>query len=200
MTQGNAICITEPSRPTFHVGGRPPVIVINQPIPSLPTTQQKSRVDAAAVRQNDLLKAQLTSALSKSGRYAVKRNVVVPLTSESRRLIRRLNGEYIGTSLSCGNPGTDDAVVDLVIIDEHNDWAGAYVFSWNGSHSARTRRKIERNLRSVELVLRSHLRQTHSPHIATVTVGIIDGGADSEGADDLTISLAEIADHFGIPF
>jgi hypothetical protein len=36
--------------------------------------------------------------------------------------------------------------------------------------------------------------------ISTVTIGVIDGGVDANSADDVTIALSEVADHFDIDF
>jgi hypothetical protein len=88
----------------------------------------------------------------------------------------------------------------MVVMDERNSWAGGYAFCWGRSLSSRARRRIETELRVTELVLRAYLVRSAASNIATVTVGIVNGAADSDESDDLTVSLAEIADHFDIRF
>jgi hypothetical protein len=168
---------------------------------ALPPTRRRIRIDIRAARRNDLLRARLADALRGSGRYAVRWNVRVPMTAESRRWVRRAKGAYIGASLPCGDGTAECTVIDMVVIDERNGWAGGYAFCWGGSHSSRARRRIAGDLRAAELVLRAYLaRSSASKCIATVTVGIIDGAANNSESDDLTVSLDEIADHFDIRF
>jgi hypothetical protein len=140
------------------------------------------------------------SALRASGKYTIRCNVRVPLTTECRRWVHRAQGAYLGASLPCGDGTTEGTIVDMVVIDKCNSWAGGYAFCWGGSHSSRTRRRIAGELRAAELVLRAHFTRFLASNIATVTVGIIDGAADGSRSDDLTISLHEIADHFNICF
>ncbi|MFB9268028.1 hypothetical protein ACFFWD_33675 [Bradyrhizobium erythrophlei] len=177
------------------------IVVAPPSVDTVPATRRRVRIDARAARRNDLLRAQLAQALRGSGRYAVRQNVRVPLTAESRRRVHRAKGAYIGGSLPCGDDAGESALVDMVVIDACNGWVGGYAFCWGGSHSARARRRIAGELRAVELVLRAHVaRSSASKDIATATVGIIDGAADNSESDDLTISLDEIADHFDIRF
>jgi len=167
---------------------------------AFPPTRRRIRIDVRAARRNDLLRARLTDAL-RGSRYAVRRNVRVPLSAESRRWVRRAKGAYIGASLPCGDGTAESTVIDMIVIDERNGWAGGYGFCWGGSHSSRARRRIAGDLRAAELVLRAYLaRSSASKDIAAVTVGIIDGAANNSESDDLTISLDEIADHFDIRF
>jgi hypothetical protein len=175
------------------------VVVASPSANALPTTRRRIRLDVRAARRNDLLRTRLTDALRGSGRYAVRRNVRVPLSAESRRWVRRAKGAYIGASLPCGDGAGESTRVDMLVIDERNGWAGGYTFCWGGSHSLRARRRIARDLRAVELVLRDYLSRSLAPiDVATVTVGIIDGAANNSESDDLTISLDEIPDHFDI--
>jgi hypothetical protein len=167
---------------------------------TLPPTRRRIRIDVRAARRNDLLRARLADLLRGSGRYAVRRNVRVPLTAESRRWVRRAKGAYVGASLPCGDGTAESTVIDMVVIDERNGWAGGYAFCWGGSHSSRARRRIAGDLRAAELVLRAYLARSSASPIATATVGIIDGAANGSESDDLTIALNEIADHFDVPF
>lgn len=172
---------------------------LDRAFPPLPLFRRRIRADRWAARQNDLLRARLADALRRSGRYLVVSNMRVALTAESRRLVRRASGGYLGVSLPHGGDlPSGGAVVDMVVIDESYAWAGAYAFCWRGAQSALVRRHVETALRRIELVLRSHLRSLGYP-VSTATVGIIDGGAEADQADDLTISLSEIGDHFDLP-
>lgn len=174
--------------------------VASQP-DALPPRRRRTRIDVRAARRNDLLRLRLADALRGSGSYTVRRNVRVPLTAESRRCVRLARGAYIGASLPCGDRAAENTLIDMIVIDERNGWAGGYNFCWGGSHSSRARRRIAGELRAVELVLRAFLaRSAALKRIATVTVGIIDGAASSSETDDLTITLDEIADHFSIRF
>jgi hypothetical protein len=167
---------------------------------SFPPERRRLRVDRHAARQNDLLRASLAKMLSRSGRYLVVSNMPVPVTDQARQLVRRARGRYLGLSLTAdGEAASGDVVVDMVVVDAVQGWAGAYAFRWKGAQSPLVRRHAETDLRSVELVLKSYLRSCGHP-ISTVTVGIVDGGADPEQADDLTISLPEIEYHFDLPF
>lgn len=167
---------------------------------SFPPERRRIRLDRHAARQNDLLRTGLAKVLRRSGRYLVVSNMPVPVTAQARRLVRRARGRYLGLSLTAGGEApSDDVVVDMVVVDAVQGWAGAYAFRWKGAQSPLARRYAETDLRSVELVLKSYLRSCGHP-ISTVTVGIVDGGADPEQADDLTISLPEIEDHFDLPF
>jgi hypothetical protein len=175
--------------------------VIAPPSPNaFPPTRRRIRIDVRAARRNDLLRARLTDALCGS-RYAVRRNVRVPLSAESRRWVSRAKGAYIGASLPCGDGTAESTVIDMVVIDERNGWAGGYAFCWGGSHSSRG------GGGSREICARPNwccapiwLGRRRRKDIATVTVGIIDGAANSSESDDLTISLDEIANHFDIRF
>lgn len=175
------------------------VVVASSLVTELPMTQRKFRRDMRAARRDDLLRTRLAGALRASGRYAVRRDVRVPLSAESRRWVRQANGAYLGVSLPCGDHAAERTLVDMVVIDQRNGWAGGYSFCWGGSQSSRARRRIARDLRAVELVLSDYLFRALAPvDVATVTVGIIDGAANNSDLDDLTISLNEIPDHFDI--
>jgi hypothetical protein len=172
----------------------------------MPTTRStdaaaaRRKPDCEAVRLNYFLERKLVAALQQDPRYVIKRNVTIPTTSESRIAVRRANGGYIGISLHSDSDANSTTNVEMLVVDTTNGWAGAYCFCWSDSRSPRARRRLARELRAVELVLRSHLHKTGLDEIRTVTIGIIDGGGDPDETDDLTISLPEISDHFDISF
>jgi hypothetical protein len=168
-------------------------------LPSLPPVRRRIPADRHPARRDDLLRRGVIEALRSSGRYSVLTNASVPVTDAARASVRRAGGGYAAASLPVEGR-CDTVLVDMIVIDERNGWAGAYAFCRPGALSALARSRIEDNLRAAELVLRSHLRQTLSVPIDTVTVGIIDASAEPEQADDLTIAACEIADHFEIPF
>ena len=168
-------------------------------LPPLPPPRRRIPADHHPARRNDLLRRGVIDALRSSGRYSVLTNASVPIPESARAAVRRAGGGYLAASLPVEGP-CDMVVLDLLVVDENQHWAGAYAFCRQGAPSALARSRIEQDLRAAELVLRSHLRQTLSVPIDTVTVGIIDPSAEPEQADDLTIAACEIADHFDIPF
>jgi hypothetical protein len=151
-------------------------------------------------RRNDLLRRGLVAALRQSGRYSVFTNASVPVPDTARAAVRRAAGGYLAASLPLEGHRFDTVVLDLLVVDERNGWAGAYAFCRHGAPSNLRRSRIEDDLRAAELVLRAHLARMVPVHIKTVTVGVIDGSADPEQADDLTIAACEIASHFEIDF
>jgi hypothetical protein len=138
-------------------------------------------------------------ALRGSGRYSVVANARILVPESARAAVRRAGGGYVATRLPLEGR-CETVVIDMVVVDERNGWAGGYAFCRHGAQSLLARRRIEDDLRAAELVLRAYLGTTRSAPIHTVTVGIIDGSAEAEHADDLTISVSEIADHFEIAF
>jgi hypothetical protein len=130
--------------------------------------------------------------------YVVHRNVRVPLTLRAKQLIRKAKGAYLGTALPCNDAVVGHSTLDLLVIDRRNSWAGGYTVCWGESHSARARRRLARDLRAIELVLGAHVGCCTGQHVETVTVGLIDGAANSVDGDDLTIALTEIEDHFDL--
>jgi hypothetical protein len=168
-------------------------------LPPLPPPRRRIPADGHPGRRNDLLRRGVIEALRGSGRYSVLTNASVPVPDMARAAVRRAGGGYLAASLPLDGR-CDMVVLDLLVVDERHRWAGAYAFCREGAPSALARSRIEEDLRAAELVLRAHLRQMLSAPIDVVTVGVIDGSADPEHANDLTIAACEIADHFEIPF
>jgi hypothetical protein len=168
-------------------------------LPALPPPRRRIPADHHPARRNDVLRRGLIAALRSSGRYSVLTNASVPVPDAARAAVRRAGGGYLAASLPVEGH-CDQIVVDLLVIDPNERWAGAYAFCRQGAPSALARSRIEEDLRAAELVLHTHLRQTLSLPVDVVTVGIIDGSADPEHANDLTIAACEIADHFEVAF
>lgn len=168
-------------------------------LPALPPARRRIRPTPTAGRRNDLVRRTVCAALRASGRYEVISNLRVPVTETAREMVRRAAGGYLGVSLPADGPA-EEVVADIVVVDEKAAWAGAYAFCRSDAQSPLARRRVEQDLRGVELVLRSHLNRLLGIEIGTVVVGIIDETADAEHADDLTISAAEIAAHFDVPY
>jgi hypothetical protein len=157
------------------------------------------RVSADAVRMNHDLDVQLNVALRADGRYRIFRNQRISVDAKCWTAVRTAHGGYVGISIP--SPATGEKViVEMVVVDQCASWAGAYCFCWQGSRSHRARRRLVVHLRAVELVLKSHLLRSVTMDISTVTIGVIDGGVDANSADDVTIALSEVADHFDIDF
>jgi hypothetical protein len=168
-------------------------------LPPLPPLRRRLPADRHPARRNDLLRRGLIDALRSSGRYSVLTNASIPVPDAARDVVRRAGGGYVAASLPVEGH-CDTLLVDMIVVDERNGWAGAYAFCRPGAQSTLARSRIEDNLRAAELVLREHLRATLSVPIDTVTVGIIDASAEPEQADDLTIAACEIAGYFEIDF
>ena len=168
-------------------------------LPALPPARRRIGPTPTAARRNDLIRRSVVAALRASGRYEVITNFKVPVTRDARDTVRRAAGGYVGISLPADGP-CEEITVDMVVVDENEAWAGAYAFCRRGAQSPLARRRIEQDLRGVELVLRSHLSRLLDTKLCTVVVGIIDGSVDPEHADDLTISASEIAAHFEVPY
>jgi hypothetical protein len=167
-------------------------------VPPLPPARRKTGASQYLARRNDVLRRGVLQALRGSGRYAVVANARVPISDAARAAVRRANGSYLSASLPVDG-ARETVTVDLVV-DEANGWAGAFAFCGHGAQSTLARRKIEDDLRAAELLLRAHLTASLAVPIETVTVGIIDGSADPEESDDITIAASEIADRFDISF
>jgi hypothetical protein len=168
-------------------------------LPPLPPSRRRIPAARNPGRRNDVLRRGVLEALRRSGRYSVIANARVPVSETARATVRRAGGGYVAAALPLEG-SLDTVVVDLVVVDERNGWAGAYAFCRRGAQSPLARRRIEEDLRAAELVLRAHLDQILPVPIKTVTVGIIDGSADPDQADDLTVAACEIADLFEIDF
>jgi hypothetical protein len=165
----------------------------------LPPPRRRIHADRHPARRNDLLRRGVIAVLRSSGRYSVITSASVPVPDAARAAVRRASGGYLAASLPIEGR-CDMVVLDLLVVDENERWAGAYAFCRQGAPSALARSRIEDDLRAAELVLRAHLRQTLSAPIDVVTVGIIDGSAEPDEADDLTIAACEIAEHFEVAF
>lgn len=168
-------------------------------LPPLPPPRRRTRATRNLARRNDLLRRGVLAALGCSGRYSVVANARIPVPETARAAVRRANGGYVAASFPIEGC-CETVVVDMVVVDERNAWAGAYAFCRYGAQSSLARRRVEDDLRAAELVLRAHLTRLLDVDVRTVVVGIIDNSADPEHADDLTISASEISDHFEIDF
>ena len=150
-------------------------------------------------RRNDLLRRAVMSALRTSGRYFVVANARLPVTERARTLVKRAGGSFIAASLPIDGP-SETVTVDLLVVDAQNRWGGAYAFCRPGAQTHLARTRIAADLRAAELVLRDHVEARFGVGIDTVTVAIIDGSAEADRTDDLTLTRDEIADHFEIAF
>jgi hypothetical protein len=168
-------------------------------LPALPPPRRGIRPSPEAARRNDLMRRAVVGALRASRRYDVITNLQVPVPQAAREAVRLAHGRYIAASLPIDGACTQ-VTAELVVVDGSEAWAGAYVFCRDHAQSPRARRCVEEDLRSVELVLAAHVSGLLGTQINTVVAGIIDGTADPETSDDLTISLSEIAAHFEVPF
>lgn len=161
-------------------------------------SRRRIRIDVRAARCGDILRSSLAATLRRTDHYVVHRNVRVPLTLQAKQQVRKAKGRYLGTALPCTEPVVGHSMLDLLVVDKSNRWAGGYAVCWGNSHSTRARRRIARDLRAVELVLRAYMARSAGEQIETVTIGLIDGVADSANSDDVTIALDEISDHFDL--
>jgi len=161
-------------------------------------TETHRRPDRRAVRHLDVLRFRLANALQTSGRFEVRRNVVVRLSDDAIGLVRRSKGAYIGISLPRHSQSSVCTSLDLLVIDERENWAGGFVVSHECARSPRAMRRLERDIRAVELVLRAHVRNSGWKSVDTVTVGIIDGGHPSSDANDLVIFVNELEERLGV--
>jgi hypothetical protein len=168
-------------------------------LPPLPPARRRISTTHNPARRNDILRRGVVAALRGSGRYSVFTNVSVLVPDSARTAVRRAGGSYVAATLPLAGE-CETVIIDLLVVDERNGWAGAYAFCRHGAPSRLARNRIEDNLRATELVLRAHLRQKLSPQIDTVTIGVIDGSAEPENSCDLTIAACEIAGHFEIEF
>jgi hypothetical protein len=167
-------------------------------MPPLPPAR-RMRPSRTAARLNDRVKREVLSALRGSGRYEVVANCRIPVTEQAREAVRQAGGGYTGVSLPLAGR-CETIVVDMVVVDKRDAWAGAYAFCRSGAQTPLARRRIEENLRATELVLRAYLSRTFGVMVRTVTVGIVDGSARADEPDDLTIAACEVAAHFEVPF
>jgi hypothetical protein len=167
-------------------------------LPPLPPPRRRIPTDRNPARRNDALRRGVLAALRESGRYSVVVNFRIPVPEAARAVVRRANGGYVAASLA--PDGARETVTFDLVVDEANRWAGAFAFCRRGAPSPLARRRIEDDLRAAELVLRTYLVAVLAIPVETVTVGIIDGSADPEEADDITIAASEIADRFDISF
>ena len=167
-------------------------------MPPLPPARRKAFSTRHPGRRADALRRCVLKALCGSGRYSVVANARIPISDAARAAVRRAGGGYFAASFPADG-ARETVTVDLVV-DPTNRWAGAFAFCGCGAQSTLARRRIERDLRAAELVLRGHLDRILPVPIKTVTVGIIDLSADPADADDLTIAACEIADLFEIDF
>jgi hypothetical protein len=188
----------QPHFKTQAEGARRAAVALSHPVER---SQRKTRFrrDRHASRNNHELEQQLLLILRRCPRYSVRRNVAIPVSSEAQTLVRRTSGAYLGLSLPFDRSG-EYVNAELLLVDEANGWAGAYGFCWAGSRSPRARRRLARDMRELELVLKSYMNAGGPSRIETVTVGIIDGAANACETDDLTISIEEISGHFDLPF
>jgi hypothetical protein len=167
--------------------------------PPLPPRRRRVHGGDDPGRRNDLLRRSVTAALRTCSRYHVTANARLPVSERARRLVRRAGGGFIATSLPLEG-ACETVTVDLLVVDPGNGWAGAYCFCRPGAQTHRARTRIEADLRAAELNLRGHLERRLGLPIRTVTVGVIDGSAEPDATDDLTLAGSEIADHFEIAF
>lgn len=87
------------------------------------------------------------AALRRSGRYSVVTNMRVPVPEEAREAVRH-GRRSVATQARC-----ETVVIDMVVVDAPNGWAGGYAFCSPGAQSLRARHRIEEDLRAAELVL-----------------------------------------------
>lgn len=150
------------------------------------------------MRRLDVFRDGISSAIQRSGRFQVRRNETVRLSTDAIRLIKKAKGSYLGLSLPSSPDCPIHTSLDLLLIDEREQWAGGFVFTFKRARSPRANRRIERDIRAAELVLRAHVRSAGWKSIGTVTVGIIADEPTSDFADDLIVSAKELEDRLGV--
>jgi hypothetical protein len=159
-------------------------------------------VCASVVKRHGLLlERAIIDALEKSTRFQVLHNVVVPITGAADSLVASNAPEPLArVALRYDAPTVRSVTYDLVVIDPHCAWAGAYqVKRGGGELTPRLRKPLERDLLTTRLLLRSFLRDQGHSSIDIVTTAAIDwlGAAGLPG--HLTISGSELDTHFGVP-
>ncbi len=148
----------------------------------------RQRPNIKSARASDMLRARLFKALRDSARYEVRRNVMVPLSKASLRLVTLSKGSYLGVSLPFDSQSSCNVSFDLLVIDREERWAGGFVVCNPDTRSQRAMRCLERTLRAAELVLRAYVRQHGIGYVDTVVVGIVHG---SEWTSDSDMMFAE---------
>lgn len=153
-------------------------------------------------RHGLLIQRTLADALVASGRFDVMFNVQIPLTEAARDLLvsRNAPGSLAKISLQSDSRAIRMVTLDLLVIDLEARWAGVYdVKRGNGASDNGKRRKLERDLHGVRLVLADHLVKLGYEGIDDVTVGIIDYYGLSTFSREIKILGSELDEHFGVP-
>ncbi len=109
---------------------------------------ERRKPDCEAVRLNYFLDRKLVAALQQDQRCVIKRNVTIPTTPESRIVVRRANGGYIGTSLRSDGDVNLTTNAEMLVVDTTSGCAGACCFCRSDSRSPRARRRLARELDS----------------------------------------------------
>ena len=153
-------------------------------------------------RHGLLIQRTLADALLASGRFDVLFNVQIPLTETARDLLvsRNAPGSLAKINLQSDSRAIRMVTLDLLVIDLEARWAGVYdVKRGNGASDNGKRRKLERDLHGVRLVLADHLVKLGYEGIDDVTVGIIDYYGLSTFSREIKILGCELDEHFGVP-
>jgi hypothetical protein len=159
-------------------------------------------VCASVVKRHGLLlERAIIDALEKSERFQVLHNPVVPITAAADSLVASNPPETLArVALRYDAPTVRSVTHDLVVIDTHCAWAGAYqVKRGGGDMGPRLRRPLERDLAATRLLLRSYLRDLGYTSIDIVTTGAIDWLGSAGLPEHLSIAGTELDAHFGVP-
>jgi hypothetical protein len=152
-------------------------------------------------RHGLLLERAIITALEASGRFQVLHNPVIPITAAADSLVASNPPETLArVALRYDTPAVRSVTHDIVVIDTHCAWAGAYqVKRGGGDMGPRLRKPLERDLAAVRLLLRSYLRDQGFSAVDVVTTAAIDWLGSAGLPEHLTILGTEIDDHFGVP-
>jgi hypothetical protein len=152
-------------------------------------------------RHGTLLERAIIQALEESKRFQVMHNVIIPITGAAESLVASNSPETLArVALRYDSPAVRSVTHDLLVIDTHCAWAGAYqVKRGGGELGTRIKRPLERDLGATRLLLRSFLRDQGYNSIDIVTTAVIDVLGAAGLPEHLTIQGSEIDQHFGVP-
>lgn len=160
-----------------------------------------SRGGSLQKRHGNLLQHGIAAALEASGRFVVQQTETVVITTAADSLVASTPPEAMGRiNLRYDSPAVRTVNLDLIVIDEDAEWAGAYDCKrGGGALTQRLQRPLVRDLEAARLLLRAHLRDRGYSRVDRVSVGVLDIYGASGLPDHLVVRREHLDDMFGVP-
>lgn len=169
---------------------------------SSPIGQAYSLIQSTVCRHGSAIQQMLADGIAQDERFEIMRDHSVPVCVAALECVSsRTRPEVLKMmTLSASGAVHHIASVDLLAVNLRRGWAG--VFDCKRGHSqtpSKQRRSIELDLKAMQMVLPSFVRQLGFLQVDIATGGVIDFYGNAGFRDELTISRESVDHLFEMP-